>query len=222
MIRPIRYSWPRPGRSETPLRSNRDEKAGRGERSTNIGGRATVEKEGSEEREKEREREGGRRKERTAVDMLRCHCVVPAPVGRCRCLDCNIVLYCLLAPVFHDRLRARQPVQIPPPIRRTYVRTVSKPSLPLSHSPFPSLSPDECASGRPHSMFTGVTRDKDHPLIRNRGIYYLVPRAGNNDTSTSLSSSLFNESITEKLSIRFDSISFSNSSEARVEIIRIS
>lgn len=59
MIRPIRYSWPRPGRSETPLRSNRDEKAGRGERSTNIGGRATVEKEGSEEREREKEREGG-------------------------------------------------------------------------------------------------------------------------------------------------------------------
>lgn len=32
----------------------------------------------------------------TAVDMLRCHCAVPAPVGCCRCPDCNIVLYCLL------------------------------------------------------------------------------------------------------------------------------
>jgi len=62
------------------------------------------------------ERDGGRRadaseraSERTpAVDMLRCHCVVPAPVGCCCCPDCNIVLYCLLprcsAPV--GRLRA--------------------------------------------------------------------------------------------------------------------
>lgn len=218
MIRPIRYSWPRPGRSETPLRSNRDEKAGRGERSTNIGERATVEKEGSEEREKEREREGGRRKERTAVDMLRCHCVVPAPVGRCRCLDCNIVLYCLLAPVFHDRLRARQPVQIPPPIRRTYVRTVSKPSLPPT-LPFP-LCPRTNAplAGRIpclpvlHAIRTTLSYGTEEYIISCQGpAITILPLP-----------SLFNESITEKLSIRFDSISFSNSSEARVEIIRIS
>lgn len=48
--------------------------------------------------------------EHTVVDMLRCHCSVPAPVGCC--LDCNIVLYCLLPRCSADRLRGRQAVQI--------------------------------------------------------------------------------------------------------------
>lgn len=99
--------------------------------------------------------------------MLRCHCVVPAPVGRCRCLDCNIVLYCLLARCsttvcaldslskyrHHGSTYVSEDGALRAPVEPPLVGRI--PCLPVLHP-----------------------RDKDHPLVRNRGIHYRVEQDG--------------------------------------------
>lgn len=93
--------------------------------------------------------------------MLRCHCVVPAPVGRCRCLDCNIVLYCLLARC-STTVCALDSLSKYRHHGSTYVSEDGALCVPDE----PPLV------GRIPCLPVLHPRDKDHPLVRNRGIHY--------------------------------------------------